>query len=236
VLANVAQMKARANVVGFIGWNEPEQGVNWMFENADGTPADWQRELAQRHAADVSAFADAWDAKAVGVPLIAPPWSVHAIGEDDAPQPGMEMWNDETRYAYVNCKGGRAVHWYAWKWDMAGQVNCNGTLQGGVNINLPRLKLRANFDATLCHQLLWVDEVGIKDAAWPQFDKMAGYCDIADWLLSPAQQRPGYMGTRVVHFAPFVWNGSEEWREQGYLLDDPAAFEYLGRKMREWRA
>lgn len=236
VLATVAQLARRANIVAFIGWNEVEEGVNWLFENADGSPADWQEARARQHAAEVSAFADAWTAQNTGVQLVAPPWSVHAIGEDDAPQPGMQKWSDITRYAYVKCRGGRGIHWYAWRWDLAGTVECNGKRQGGVNINLPRLKLRAQFDATLSHQLLWVDEVGIKDKRWPQFDKMAGYCEIAGWLLSPGQQKPGYMGTRVVHFSPFLSNGSQEWRDAGYMLDRPEAYEYLAQKLKEWRA
>ena len=54
--------------------------------------------------------------------------------------------------------------------------------------------------------------------------------DVA-WTM-PAE----YVPENDLPVATFVWNGSEEWREQGYMLDDPAAFAYMGQKMREWRA
>lgn len=187
---------------------EPDAG----FKAEWGT--DWGDQAAWGHVARLRAVADALHP--FGIPLVSPGHLSRPYTESEPPQPGIMPWREICAPAYngdlkegrSNGIGANGVHLYAYSW------------VPGSFIDRLRLHYQLNLAATLWHQRLWIDEIGV--ATGTELQRMIAICDMARAI----EGEPG--GNRVDKLIPFVSNGQSDgsWNPD-YVMRDPACYDAL---------
>lgn len=98
----------------------------------------------------------------------------------------------------------------------------HGGYQHGWSSDIDRvaMKNRLQLLAGLHHEGIVLTELGIKSPHMSQLEKARAYCDVMGWLCDPEWPT----SARYVLAIPFCGTGSAEWKEAGYVLDDPAVY------------
>ncbi len=209
VLMAMRSCPVEAVIVG----NEPDHAQNLSY----GSPG-WGQEFAYVHRRRFDAVRKAL--QSMGVKVISPALIMRSISEDEPPAPGQVTWREictlpDNGAGYLEADGNGA-HLYLYHAD--GPVD---TL---------RALFALKYYATIWHQNLWVDELGIPDNR-PPVEKMRAYIALAEILISQREGRQHPLGQRVDFLCPFLANGDPgnppAWNPS-YLIRDKKAYELLG--------
>jgi hypothetical protein len=193
---------------------------------------DWGQSHAYEHRPRFDAVRKAL--QGVGIKVISPGYKMQvrltdgrlgrSISEDDPAPAGYRDWvmintlPDANREFGYDAADGNGVHLYCYGWE-------------GVVDDL-RATIDTKWETLLLHKPLWIDEIGIGNDHSSDLQKMQGYIDAAEILLSLHNGRQHPTGARVEMLCPFVSNGTPDGQWEPYLLlDDPACYTELGRWM-----
>jgi hypothetical protein len=225
VLAAMQSCPVEAVIVGV----EPDG----EFVLSYGSPTWGQQEKAYEHRRRFDAVRRML--QGVGVKVVSPGYKTavaltgggvgKAISEDDPAPAGFRDWvmintlpdHQYSEFGYDAAEG-NGVHIYLYSW-------------AGI-VDQLREMIDTRWYQVLLHKPLWIDEIGIGNASTTARQKMQGYIEIADIMLSRKNGRQHPLGQRCELLCPFISNGipNGQW-EAYFLLNDPACYVELGQWM-----
>jgi hypothetical protein len=210
--------KCEAFICGVEPENQQKLGEEWKpLKFTWGE--DWRLDLAFTHAWQIAQFIGVWKAHPTlrDVPFITPGWTIRVglQSEDAPPEPGLNSWAEATRWAY-NQADGNGDHCYMFNMDS--QVDKDRVKWGSLK-----------FQQMLRHKNIWMDELGVPEG--PEINgkddvyQMGAYIEIFKVLENPRL----FYGERVVLAVPFTANGTGIGWDPSLLIQDPRAWQMLGR-------
>ncbi len=182
--------------------NEPDAPFDLRYGSKD-----WGQGAAFTHAQNTEQMRQAL--VGTGLRVVSAAFTYRSIEEDATPQPGIEAWAEETRWAYDACDL-NGYHIYLDAWD-------------GNPINVDRLKWGLRMGWERHHKPLYCDEIGM---TWgTDVQKAQAWVDIARLL----EKHP--LGKRVEALTVFAANGDHLTWDSRFLMRDPAAYSLIGEFM-----